>query len=494
MNRPTPSNLNEYSPATAALGKPRWPLRAIGLAVTTILSATIAGVILGACDDESTTAVTNTGTSTGNGTGTATGTDTDAGGQGGSSSGGPAYAQDNAACPALDGGTKTLKLVNNCTETRWFKLDGKTTPTWARPTDCPWVNETCTDVGDIVQCTPKALQKAQEIDPNANPGKVYCIDNKCACNPFFEIASGQAEEIAFPSNDTAYPSATGWLATGCNAYGAQCTVGNEAAKNGTFEFTYDPPGGTLWYDISAVNSWTTASAIGMKSCGGSTNPSDVFWCNGAGCRFDVDTQCPDGTDKFAAAPAGCSVCAVTMDAGKQVLDGPCGTCPYGDGGNQIPSGTTFNHNDPVNEWTWQGSQDFALGWGYNEGTRVNRRANCDQNGSCTMVTTGQANSCLGGCDLCTHKNSVGTTDPTCLKYCCPDIHQDAGGFDYRYDSAGCTAIGVQAGTDYTVAVKSACPYVYTYGYEDHSSTFKCENTASLLVMACADAANFPSSL
>jgi len=68
------------------------------------------------------------------------------------------------------------------------------------------------------------------------------------------------------------------------------------------------------------------------------------------------------------------------------------------------------------------------------------------------------------------------------------------GHDYRYDSAGCTAIGVQKGTDYTVAVKSACPYVYTYGYEDRSSTFECGLSASLLVMACPDVANFPSSL
>jgi hypothetical protein len=72
--------------------------------------------------------------------------------------------------------------------------------------------------------------------------------------------------------------------------------------------------------------------------------------------------------------------------------------------------------------------------------------------------------------------------------------QSYGGFDYHYDSAGCTALGVQPGTDYSPAVKGECPCVYTYGYEDHSSTFLCSAAASLLIQACPDATDFPSSI
>jgi len=36
--------------------------------------------------------------------------------------------------------------------------------------------------------------------------------------------------------------------------------------------------------------------------------------------------------------------------------------------------------------------------------------------------------------------------------------------------------------------------VYTYGYEDQSSTFQCKTSASLLIQACPDATDFPAKL
>lgn len=410
-----------------------------------------------------------------------------AGGTGGSR--GPAYDAGTADCPAADG-VRRIKLVNNCTETRWFKLDGRTTPVWARPQDCPWAGEACGDPEGVGQCTAIAKDKVGGGDP----GLVYCKAGACACNPFFELAPGEQHEIELPA-DAAFPSGTGWLAVGCNEWGSGCAAGNDAARNSTFELTYDAPGqGSVYYDISAVNAWTSVSAVGMRSCGVDVDPSDVFWCRGTGCRFDVAKQCPDGSDAFAGAPPGCSDCPTMIVDGKQVLAGSCGTCPDGASANRIPTGTVFNANGVGGpEWTWTGAPDFAVGFGHDEGAHADRRFACGP-GGCAPAGAGEANTCLGGCDLCTTTTGKGPADDACLKYCCPDVTKDHGGHAYRYDSAGCTALGVQGGTDYTVAVKGECPYVYTYGYEDHSSTFRCLTSASLLIQACPDPEDFPSKL
>jgi hypothetical protein len=408
---------------------------------------------------------------------------------------GPAYAAGTAACPAADG-TRRVKLVNNCTSSRWFKLDARTTPTWARPTTCPWAGETCTDLEGTAQCNAKAKGKAGGVET----GPVYCKASDggggtCACNPHFDLAPGKSVELALPAT-AGFPSGTGWIATGCNALGAACTLGDAAAKNSTFEWTYDLPGkGALYYDISAVNAWTSVSAVGLKSCGGTVDPKDKFHCGGAGCRFDVASQCPDGTPAHPGGPAGCITCPTKIVGGKQVLDGSCGPCPNGASANRIPTGTVFNAGGIGGpEWTWKGSPDFATTFGIDEGVHAMRRYVCS-GGACAIASGGKAaDTCLGGCDQCTASKGVAPDHPDCLKYCCPDVTRTYGGSDYRYDSAGCTALGVQRGTDYTAALKAICPYVYTYGYEDHSSTFICDTSASLLVQACPDPIDFPSSL
>ena len=440
------------------------------------------------------------GDGAGGSAGSSTASGMGSGGAGGATgSKGPAYEAGTAACPA-DDGVRRIKLVNNCTETRWFKLDGRTTPDWARPANCAWAGKACSDPEDVAQCTQIAKDAVKDMG-GGDPGLVYCKAASgggatCACNPFFELAPGEQHAIELPAS-AAFPSGTGWLAASCNPHGHGCEVGNDAAKNSTFEFTYDNPGqGNLWYDISAVNAWTTASAVGMKSCGGDDpDPNNIFWCRGTGCRFDVGTQCPDGSDAFAPAPAGCKECPTMVNAnGKKVIVGSCGTCPDGSSGNQIPTGTVFNAgNVGGNEWTWNGSPNFADAFGHDEGVHANRRFACSGAG-CSAAEPGKANTCLGGCDLCTVTQKVGAGDDACLKYCCPDSVHNYGGSSYRYDSAGCTALGVQAGTDYSPAVKGECPYVYTFGYEDHSSTFQCSTAASLLIQTCPDEADFPSSI
>lgn len=406
---------------------------------------------------------------------------------------GPAYTAGNADCPAADG-TRRIKLVNNCAAPRWFKLDGRTTPTWARPMACPWAGEPCTDIDGTAQCEAKAKAKAGSLDT----GTVYCKANgegggTCACNPHFALAPGEAREIVLPDG-ASFPSGTGWIATDCNALGAKCAVGDSAARNSTFEWTYDQPnGGSLYYDISAVNAWTTASAVGMKTCGGKRDPTDKFRCGGAGCRFDVGTQCPDGTATFSAAPSGCRTCPTAIVNGKRVIVGSCGPCPNGASANEVPTGAVFNRGGiGGQEWTWNGSPDFAASFGFDEGAHAQRRFACTA-ASCAPATD-DPNTCLGGCDLCTSTRGVSPEHPDCVKYCCPDVARTYGGSSYRYDSAGCTALGVQRGTDYTAALKAECPYVYTYGYEDHSSTFICETNASLLVQTCPDPKDFPSTL
>ncbi|MDI1427945.1 hypothetical protein [Polyangium sorediatum] len=454
-------------------------------------AAAVALVCWGCSGDDPGANATGSGGSAGAGGDAGAGGSAGAGGGGGAGSRGPAYEAGTAFCPA-DDGVRRIKLVNNCSETRWFKMDGRTTPTWARPTACAWNGAACSDPEGVGQCTEIAKNMADGEDP----GLVYCKGSACACNPFFELEPGEQHEIVMP-NDAAFPSGTGWLATGCNPYGNGCEVGNEAAKNATFEFTYDNPGqGSLYYDISAVNAWTTASSVGMKSCGGGApDPNNIFWCRGTGCRFDVNAQCPDGSDAFAPAPAGCKECPTMIDGnGKKVIAGSCGTCPDGDSANRIPTGTVFNAgNIGGPEWTWNGAPDFAVGFGHDEGMHANRRYTCGPAG-CTDAEPGKANTCLGGCDLCTATQKVGAGDDACLKYCCPDSVHTYNGFPYRYDSAGCTALGVQAGTDYSPAVKGACPYVYTFGYEDHSSTFLCTTSASLLIQACPDPVDFPSKI
>lgn len=405
---------------------------------------------------------------------------------------GPAYDAGTASCPPADG-TRRVKLVNNCTAPRWFKLDGRTTPTWARPSTCPWAGESCSDLDGVGQCT--AIAKAKS--PGVDPGLVYCkatgagSAGVCACNPHFSLEPGAAHEIVLPAG-AAFPSGTGWLATGCNALGASCALGNDAANNSVYEFTYDKPGGSLYYDLSAVNAWTSVSSVGMKSCGGALDPKDEFRCAGTGCRFEVTTQCPDGSPAFAGAPSGCITCPVKTVGGKQVLDGPCGPCPDGASANRVPSGTVFNAGNVGGpEWTWTGAPDFATTFGFDEGAHANRRRVCTA-GVCKVVAAGQsANTCLGGCDLCTLSTGTPPDGPECLKYCCPDVTRAYGGASYRYDSAGCTALGVQRGTDYTATLKAACPHVYTYGYEDHSSTFICDTSASLVVQACPDPVDYP---
>jgi len=454
-------------------------------------AAAAAALVCWGCSGEGNT--TGAGGSAGTGgaaAGPGSGGSAGAGGSGGAEARGPAYEAGTAFCPA-DDGVRRIKLVNNCTETRWFKMDGRTTPTWARPTDCAWNGAACSDPEGVGQCT----QIAKDTAGAGDPGLVYCKGNACACNPFFELAPGEQHEIVLP-NDAGFPSGTGWLATGCNPYGNACEVGSEAAKNSTFEFTYDNPGqGSLYYDISAVNAWTTASSVGMKSCGGGEpDPNNVFWCRGTGCRFDVNSQCPDGSDAFDPAPAGCQICPTMIVDGKRVIVGSCGTCPDGNSANRIPTGTVFNANNIGGpEWTWSGPPDFAVGFGHDEGVHANRRFSCGPAG-CGAAEPGKANTCLGGCDLCTTTQNAGAGDDACLKYCCPDMVKTYNGFSYRYDSAGCTALGVQAGTDYSPAVKGECPYVYTFGYEDHSSTFLCTTSASLLIQACPDPVDFPAKI
>lgn len=467
------------------------------------LTAVFIAASIGGCSDGATQAQAGasgaSSVSSGAGGDASSASSSSSGAGGSTGSRGPAYDAGTADCPN-DDGMRRIKLVNNCKETRWFKLDGRTTPLWARSANCLWAGKACNVADEVTECTQAAKDAVAMMGGSADPGLVYCkatgVGNEkmCACNPFFELAPGEQHAIEMPS-DAAFPSGTGWLATGCNEYGSACEVGNDAAKNSTFEFTYDPPNvGKLYYDISAVNAWTTASSVGMKSCGEDPDPSNIFWCRGTGCRFDVEKQCPDGTAAFASAPAGCIDCPTMINGmGKKVINGSCGTCPNGSAGNRIPTGTVFNAgNIGGPEWTWNGSPDFADGFGYDEGAHANRRFTCTGAG-CVPAEPGKANTCLGGCDLCTVTTKAGPGDDQCLKYCCPDSVHTYGGFAYRYDSAGCTALGVQAGTDYSPAVKGQCPYVYTYGYEDHSSTFLCETTASLLIHACPDPIDFPSS-
>jgi hypothetical protein len=472
-----------------------------------LLAAGLVAALVWSCSDDSAqttasaTGATGASSATSGAGGGSSSATSGSGGEGGASvSRGPAYEAGTAACPA-DDGVRRIKLVNNCTEPRWFKMDGRTTPTWARSTNCPWAAKACNVVDDVSECTQAAKDAVMSMGGTADPGLVYCKatgaanEKTCACNPFFELAPGEQHEIEMPAA-AAFPSGTGWLAASCNEYGNACQVGNDAARNSTFEFTYDVPGqGKLYYDISAVNAWTTASSVGMKTCGEDPDPANIFWCRGTGCRFDVGTQCPDGSDAFAPGPAGCIDCPTMINGdGKKVIVGSCGTCPDGSSGNRVPAGTVFNAgNIGGNEWTWNGSPNFAESFGYDEGAHANRRFDCSGAG-CAPAEAGKANTCLGGCDLCTLTQKVGAGDDKCLKYCCPDGVHNYGGFDYHYDSAGCTALGVQAGTDYSPAVKGECPYVYTYGYEDHSSTFLCDTTASLLIQACPDPIDFPSSI
>uniref|UniRef100_A0A914X451 Uncharacterized protein n=1 Tax=Plectus sambesii TaxID=2011161 RepID=A0A914X451_9BILA len=196
------------------------------------------------------------------------------------------------------------------------------------------------------------------------------------------------------------------------------------------------------------------------------------------------SQCPDGSGRFKAAPG-----------------------PDGNTAHRIPTGTVFNrHNRGGREWVWKGPADFAQHFGTPQGRNTNRRFRCDRRG-CRHAPGHEVNTCLGGCDYCTTvlRKSPGvvpkigltfmvdTGSNECIKYCCPDIWRNYRGFPYRYDSAGCRALGVQQGTDYTATLKSHCKYVYTYAYEDHTSTFQCKASVSLQIMACPNYADFPSS-
>uniref|UniRef100_A0A914X3J3 Secreted protein n=1 Tax=Plectus sambesii TaxID=2011161 RepID=A0A914X3J3_9BILA len=131
----------------------------------------------------------------------------------------------------------------------------------------------------IVDCGKKIRQQFR-----VDPGVVYCVNGRCSCNPNYEIASGRDVKINFPNGD--WTSGTGWLAEGCNRFGAGCTIGDSAARNSLFEFTYTR--GNVWYDISAVNAWTTISPVGMRVSGPRANSSNNhFWCGAVGCNFDV---------------------------------------------------------------------------------------------------------------------------------------------------------------------------------------------------------------
>ena len=127
-----------------------------------LLLAASSVALLAGCDGGGSTGSGGSGNSGGTG-GVATGGGVMAGGTGGSGasgggtmgSRGPAYDAGTAECPAADG-VRRIKLVNNCTEPRWFKLDGRTTPTWARPADCPWAGSSCNDPEGVGECTPIA--------------------------------------------------------------------------------------------------------------------------------------------------------------------------------------------------------------------------------------------------------------------------------------------------------------------------------------------------
>lgn len=411
---------------------------------------------------------------------------------------GPAYTTGAAACPASDG-HRHVRLANNCDKTRWIKFDTRTTPLWARPTTCAWAGTTCTDVNSAVQCTAAAKAKSAESDP----GAVYCVASaagggagECGCHPYFKLEAGASHEIDLPDG-SGFASGTAWFAEGCDERGMNCQVGEFQSHNGAIEFTYDDlnvkPGGSLFYDITAVDGWSTASNVGMKSCGGEKDPSKPLSCAAGSCTLDIAKQCPDGSDAFPAAPNGCVVCPTITKDGQQVINGSCGPCPNGASANQIPTGTVFNaKNVGGDEWTWTGAPDFATSFGFDEGVHAQHRYTCTNN-VCTKGGA-QPNSCLSGCDICVQQTGKLPHDPECIKYCCPDTTIDYGGHSYRYDSAGCTALGVQRGTDYTASVKAACPLVYTYGYEDNTSTFTCQTSASLLVVACPDTTDFPSKL
>lgn len=359
-------------------------------------------------------------------------------------------------CPSSEG--RKIKLLNSCQDTRYFKLDGRTTPLWVPRPSCPWEGKTCSVEGGVDEC----MSIAKDVTGGKNVGTVYCLSGTCQCNPYFGLPAGGSMEIDMAPGIT-WPSGTGWLASDCNEYGGSCGVGDTASRNSEFEFTYTDQ--QVYYDMSAVNAWTSASSVGMKSCGGSST-SDPFWCSGSACRFDPASNCPDGSNSFAPVSG-----------------------PDGDSANTIPTGTVFNKNNVGGtEWTWEGAPDFGQKFGYAEGVHASRRYHCDQTGC--SANNGSPNTCLGPCDLCV-LNAGNPMSSECIKYCCPDSWQTYDGHQYRYDSAGCTALGVQGSTDYTLALESQCPYVYTYGYDDRSSTFLCDATSSLLIESCPSASNFP---
>uniref|UniRef100_A0A914VT08 Uncharacterized protein n=1 Tax=Plectus sambesii TaxID=2011161 RepID=A0A914VT08_9BILA len=378
---------------------------------------------------------------------------------------GPAYDSGVASCP---GGGRVVHLVNNCPDSRWFKFDGRTTPQFARPS-CPYSNIDCvltpgTDPMGIVDCYNKIRQNFNNLDA----GVVYCVSGKCNCNPDYQVASGRDMKINFPSGQD-WTSGTGWLADGCNQLGGGCTVGNSAARNSLFEFTYT--NGQVWYDMSAVDAWTTISPVGLRVCGSHSNqPNNPFWCAAVGCDFNVHTQCPDGSGGFSAGPG-----------------------PDGGTANNIPTGTVFNANNVGGqEWVWQGPADFAQHFGSDQGSHANRRFQCDATG-CRRTDESSVNTCLSGCDYCTTVLGKAPDSNECIKYCCPDIWVRYSGYPYQYDSAGCRALGVQQGTDFTATLNAYCKHVYTYAYEDRTSTFQCDDTVTMQIMACPDTADFPTS-
>lgn len=405
--------------------------------------------------------------------------------------------------------TRKIIIENNCKQKRTIKFDGNTTPLYIgnqlgiRP------------IPNTSGCTLGSALPPN--DPkNITGGTLYCKKNKDGetnfyTNPVFDLEPGTRKEIEV--NDDGWSSATGWIAKDCNIYGEECKLGDSANKNALFEWTIPAKNqGNIFYDLSAVNGYTNISSVGIEAKSSVPPPRNMdgnFWQKYTSCSYDIAKYCPDGTNRF-----------LPNDSKNNFMSSEP---------KDLQTPITFN-KDCVGgcQWTY-GDNDFdrsilnkqlAFPSDIIEDKNSNRRYNCFFEKNAVKCThSGEYNTCLGPCDLCLVENN--NNPEKCKQYCCPfdgyckplDVTQnpvnstnlpdcdpnigncttDFTVFNptnkyYYLDSAGCRALKVQSGTNYTRNLVGKggndCKNVYTYGYDDFNSTFQADNGAQMTVSVC----------
>lgn len=356
-------------------------------------------------------------------------------------------------------GSRTINFVNQCPFPVWFGfISGATT------------NKTGAACGSDADCYPGSTC----VDRGAGGKQCFWKNPVPADNNFKLAANGGTNSVVIPYVQTPMNAVFSGAAAGrtnCTATGCEtgdcgggtggCPAGKGFMQPATqIEFTFNTNVNDF-YDIEAVNGLNIPSS--MAPTNGTTKASDPYYCGVPGavtsssqigaCSWNFNpplveynwvraggNACTSSSDCQAG-----TVCGLSMNPGKNpFLQKTCGKLLGYWNANQI-CGTQNNYGAPFNC-----QQQLPAP---NQGFQMFQLLGCAPIPSCYQ--NGAGNNCCG----CVNWDKIGVGVPPA-----PYTQQCNSSNDFWVSN-------VMPGLSW---IKQACPSIYTYPFDDASSTFQCQ--------------------